>query len=106
MAMTIDEWVTVLNRKMHKAYDLRISEELDENWDEDPEDFDGLSETQLDEFVEQLADSIIEGYVIEPDNHPLAEILKATKIMLEQKSEIAGFWTYETVTNALSQLDA
>ena len=69
MEMTIEEWVTVLNRKMHNAYDIRVSKELDENWDEDPEDFDGLSETQLDEFVEELAESIIEGYVIEPDNH-------------------------------------
>jgi hypothetical protein len=105
MNNTLDDWVSALYKKMHKAYDNRITKELDENWDEDPEDFDGLSETQLDEFVDDLSDAIVEGFLIEPDNYSILEVLEACKRMLENKQEIEGFWTYDTIANAISQLD-
>lgn len=104
MTNDLDDLISQLYRRMHKALDFAIQRDQEENYEGDLDDYDGLSETQLDELVSDLVDDITAGLVIESDEYSLLEILTATKSFLQSKGEGEGFWTYDTVSAAISEL--
>lgn len=105
MSDELDNLVSQLYRRMHRALDVAIDFDRENNYEGDPDDYDGLSETQLDELISDLVDDITAGLVVESNEYSLAEILIATKSLLESKGEGEGVWTYDTIQAAITELD-
>ncbi len=104
MEQELEELVTDLHKIMHRAMNHAWEADLENNFDGDIDDYDGLDDDALAAFIEDLSDDLSSFHCPSSDNFTELQVLTATKNFFLERGDAEDCWEITAINHTIRKM--